>query len=147
MFADLEGFTAWASMRDPISVFHLLETLYNGFDEIAARRSKLLCKVDKLFNLPTSHACHLSFRNKDVFKVETVGDSYVAVCGLPEPNKNHAAVMARFAQDCAAKASETTKRLEVELGPETSLLGFRFGLHSGPVTGGVLRGQRARFQM
>lgn len=39
------------------------------------------------------------------------------------------------------------RALEVELGPETSALGFRFGLHSGPVTGGVLRGQRARFQL
>ena len=28
MFADMEGFTAWASMRDPIAVFHLLETIY-----------------------------------------------------------------------------------------------------------------------
>ncbi|CAB9504460.1 Receptor-type guanylate cyclase gcy [Seminavis robusta] len=121
MFADMEGFTAWSSQRDPISVFHLLETVYNAFDEIAARRK--------------------------VFKVETVGDCYVACCGLPEPNKNHALVMARFAQDCARRVRVVTRKLEVELGPETSALGFRFGLHSGPVTGGVLRGQRARFQL
>jgi hypothetical protein len=55
--------------------------------------------------------------------------------------------MARFAQDCARKVKQVTRELEVELGPETSTLGFRFGLHSGPVTGGVLRGQRARFQL
>jgi len=37
--------------------------------------------------------------------------------------------------------------LEVELGPDTAELGMRFGLHSGPVTAGVLRGERARFQL
>lgn len=37
--------------------------------------------------------------------------------------------------------------LEVELGPDTAMLGIRVGLHSGPVTAGVLRGERARFQL
>ena len=31
--------------------------------------------------------------------------------------------------------------------PETSDLSFRFGMHSGPVTAGVLRGQKSRFQL
>jgi class 3 adenylate cyclase len=29
-----------------------------------------------------------------------VGDCYVAVTGLPEPRKDHAIVMAKFARDC-----------------------------------------------
>ena len=33
MFADIAGFTAWSSMREPCQVFELLETLYNSFDE------------------------------------------------------------------------------------------------------------------
>lgn len=37
--------------------------------------------------------------------------------------------------------------LEVALGPDTADLAFRIGLHSGPVTGGVLRGQNSRFQL
>ena len=71
----------------------------------------------------------------------------VACCGLPEPNPKHALVMARFAQDCARRVSTVLRKLETTLGPETTSLGFRFGLHSGPTTGGVLRGQRARFQL
>ena len=48
MFADIVGFTAWSSTREPSQVFTLLEHIYRHFDEIAARRR--------------------------VFKVETVGD-------------------------------------------------------------------------
>jgi class 3 adenylate cyclase len=121
IFADIVGFTAWSSMREPCQVFTLLETIYHEFDEIAKRRR--------------------------VFKVETVGDCYVAVCGLPDPRKDHHVVMARFARDCLRKFTKSTKRLEMSLGPDTSDLGLRVGLHSGPVTAGVLRGERARFQL
>jgi len=37
--------------------------------------------------------------------------------------------------------------LEKSLGPDTAELSMRIGLHSGPVTAGVLRGERARFQL
>lgn len=37
--------------------------------------------------------------------------------------------------------------LEQLLGPDTAELKLRAGLHSGPVTAGVLRGERARFQL
>ena len=55
--------------------------------------------------------------------------------------------MARFAHDCLIVFDKTTKRMEVALGPDTGELGLRVGLHSGPVTAGVLRGERARFQL
>lgn len=55
MFADIAGFTAWSSVREPSQVFTLLETVYHSFDVIAKKRR--------------------------VFKVETVGDCYVAVTG------------------------------------------------------------------
>lgn len=51
MFADISGFTAWSSVREPSQVFKLLETIYRSFDRIAKKRS--------------------------VFKVETIGDCYV----------------------------------------------------------------------
>ena len=42
---------------------------------------------------------------------------------------------------------EITRQLETTLGPDTGDLIMRFGLHSGPVTAGVLRGERSRFQL
>jgi Adenylate and Guanylate cyclase catalytic domain len=37
-FMDIRGFTAWCSEREPGQVFTLLESLYNRFDVIAAKR-------------------------------------------------------------------------------------------------------------
>jgi Adenylate and Guanylate cyclase catalytic domain len=53
LFADMAGFTAWSSTHTPEQVFELLERVYSAFDKIANRRK--------------------------VFKVETIGDCYVAV--------------------------------------------------------------------
>jgi class 3 adenylate cyclase len=79
--------------------------------------------------------------------VETIGDSYVAVCGLPEPNRHHALKMAKFASSCVHEMTILTKRLELSLGPGTADLVLRLGLHSGPTIAGVLRGEKARFQL
>jgi len=49
LFADIAGFTAWSSSREPAQVFVLLQSVYQAFDVIAKRRK--------------------------VFKVETIGDS------------------------------------------------------------------------
>jgi class 3 adenylate cyclase len=35
MFADIAGFTAWCSVREPAQVFTLLEKIYGAFDRIA----------------------------------------------------------------------------------------------------------------
>ena len=59
----------------------------------------------------------------------------------------HAIIMAKFAHDCLVNLFEVTSQLETTLGPGTGDLSMRFGLHSGPVTAGVLRGDRARFQL
>jgi class 3 adenylate cyclase len=120
-FIDIVNFTAWCSEREPSQVLILLENIYHEFDKIA----------DQL----------------GVFKVETIGDSYVAVAGLPTQRKDHAIVMTRFARMCLSKMEQRVKELEVSLGPSTGDLRARCGLHSGPVTAGVLRGAKARFQL
>jgi class 3 adenylate cyclase len=121
MFADIVGFTAWSSVRDPPQVFTLLENIFDTFDQVAKRRG--------------------------VFKVETIGDCYVAVSGLPTPRRDHAVVMACFARRCQEKMLSIVSELETLLGPGTGDLGMRFGLHSGPVMAGVLRGDKSRFQL
>ena len=42
---------------------------------------------------------------------------------------------------------QITNQLETSLGPGTKELALRTGLHSGPTTAGVLRGEKARFQL
>jgi hypothetical protein len=91
IFADIVGFTAWSASRDASQVFHLLETIYAGFDTLA--------------------------KHHGVFKIETIGDSYVAVVGLPQSRKNHAVVMAKFANDIRSRTMKLTKDLEESLGP------------------------------
>ena len=79
--------------------------------------------------------------------VESIADSYIAVTGLPEADPLHAVRMAQFASDCLQSFAATTERLERSLGPDTGELQLRVGLHSGPVTAGVLKGERSRFQL
>lgn len=55
--------------------------------------------------------------------------------------------MVRFAQNCLMRFHDLTSELELSLGPGTADLGLRVGLHSGPVTAGVLRGEKSRFQL
>jgi class 3 adenylate cyclase len=83
--ADIVGFTAWSSQREPIQVFRLLETIFSTFDVIAQHRH--------------------------VFKVETIGDCYIAVTGLPHPRPDHAVLMARFARECLWSLTALVQRL------------------------------------
>jgi class 3 adenylate cyclase len=49
-------------------------------------------------------------------------------------------VIARFARECMVQMQEVVQKLEVKLGPNRAELAIRVGMHSGPVTAGVLRG-------
>jgi class 3 adenylate cyclase len=53
--ADIAGFTAWSSARNPNQVLKLLEAIFQAFDVIAKKLG--------------------------VFKVETIGDCYVGEFG------------------------------------------------------------------
>ena len=59
----------------------------------------------------------------------------------------HAVAMAQFAHECMVDMKRITRQLEKSLGAGTNDLDLRVGLHSGPVIAGVLRGERARFQV
>lgn len=121
MYAGIANFARWSSNRNPKEVFDLLESLFGAFDEIARRQK--------------------------IYKIENTGDTYVASCGVPKENANHAVKMARFATDCGDKSVEILRNFDFDADLGTSRLFIRFGLASGPVAGGILRGQRARFQL
>lgn len=121
IFADISGFTAWSSEREPSQVFQLLETVYQEFDKIA-----LKCGI---------------------FKVETIGDCFVAATCIPVYQPDHSVRIVKFAQSCLLHMHELTRELEATLGPSTSSLSIRIGIHSGPVIAGVLRGAKSRFQL
>ena len=55
--------------------------------------------------------------------------------------------MAEFAEECRIKTNEVLSELTKEFGPNVLKLGMRFGMNSGSVTGGVLRGLKSRFEL
>ena len=61
-------------------------------------------------------------RKHGVFKIETIGDCYVAVVGLPKRQKNHAIVMVKFASAIRSKMIELINELEGTLGPVSTYL-------------------------
>ena len=75
------------------------------------------------------------------------GDCYIAVTGVPDPMEDHAVVLCEFANECRTKTNQVLSSLEEEFGPSVNSLSMRFGLHSGPVTAGVLRGLKSRFEL
>ncbi|KAG2446481.1 hypothetical protein HYH02_008472 [Chlamydomonas schloesseri] len=113
LFSDIVSYTEVASQLTPLQVVRLLNELYTQFD--------LLC--DK----------------HEVYKVETIGDAFMAVAGCPTREEPIAAAirMANMAQDMIAMVEEFTTRV----GDEEMKVKIRIGLHSGPVVAGVI-GQR-----
>ena len=64
-------------------------------------------------------------RQLGVFKVETIGDCYVAACGVPNACSDHFTIMSRYANDCVRAFGKKVKELEVMLGPDTGDLALR----------------------
>ncbi|CAB9514931.1 Receptor-type guanylate cyclase gcy [Seminavis robusta] len=121
VLTDIVGFTAWSSVREPVHVFKFLEECYECVDSIADKYK--------------------------IFKVETVGESWVGASGIPEPRIDHALCAAKFALGCMKKIPRLMKRQEIKFGPDTGDLSLRIGMHSGTVTGGFMKGKGQRFQI
>ncbi|XP_068180916.1 atrial natriuretic peptide receptor 1-like isoform X2 [Antennarius striatus] len=114
-FSDIVGFTAISAQSTPLEVVTLLNDLYTCFDAI----------ID----------------NFDVYKVETIGDAYMVVSGLPVRNgKLHGREVARMA--LALLDAVHTFRIRHRPGEQLKL---RIGIHSGPVCAGVVGLKMPRF--
>src|SRR5262249_31149929 len=104
-FADIVGFTALSSEMPPQDVVALLNGLFSRFDQAA--------------------------QELGIEKIKTVGDAYMAVCGLPHPVDNHAERMVRMAIRMVHSGGEHALEHRVPFR-------LRIGINSGPVVAGVI---------
>ncbi|GJQ80048.1 hypothetical protein Trydic_g19336 [Trypoxylus dichotomus] len=114
-FSDIVGFTEIAAVSTPLEVVTFLNKIYKLFD------ARIECY--------------------DVYKVETIGDSYMVASGLPVPNGNkHISEIASMALDLLAGTSQfkiphrKTERLQI-----------RSGIHTGPVVAGIVGSKMPRY--
>ncbi|KAI2536356.1 guanylate cyclase soluble subunit beta-1 isoform X3 [Pongo pygmaeus] len=114
LFSGIVGFNAFcskhASGEGAMKIVNLLNDLYTRFDTLTDSR-----------------------KNPFVYKVETVGDKYMTVSGLPEPCIHHARSICHLALDMMEIAGQ------VQVDGES--VQITIGIHTGEVVTGVI-GQR-----
>jgi adenylate cyclase len=109
LFADFKGFTQLTERLEPAALIGLLDQYFSMFDEIMARH--------------------------DLEKLKTIGDSYMAVAGVPYENRSHPAQAALAALEMQATVQKMkVQREKIRL----PALDLRIGLHTGPVIAGVV---------
>ena len=104
-FSDLVGFTSASSQLDPRTLIAELNDLFTHFD-----------------NIVEANHCE---------RIKTIGDAYLAVCGMPVPDADHARNMVRA-------AVEMVRWLEARNAASPLQWRMRAGIHSGPVVGAVV---------
>lgn len=105
IFIDIVEFTSYSKLNQPEIVVTALNDIFTKFDLILAKYG--------------------------LEKIKTIGDSYMAVAGLPEPNPNHAISTAKF-------ALEVKEVIKSYVTPDGHELMFRIGIDTGPVVAGVI---------
>ena len=106
MQADVCSFTPLCARSTPQQIITLLNSLFLMFDSLTDRWN--------------------------VYKVETIGDAVLAVCGAPTPDMHHAWRMCELALEARDELKAFTPA------HDQTPVRMRFGLHSGRVVGGVV---------
>lgn len=105
LFSDIVGFTKVSSGHSAKEIVKALNDMFSRFDERA--------------------------KQMGVEKIKTIGDAYMAACGVPEANENHARIMVDFAKGMLEDLAEYNKTADIQFQ-------IRIGLNCGPVTAGVI---------
>ncbi|MBR0099679.1 MAG: hypothetical protein IJP90_08170 [Treponema sp.] len=105
LFSDIVSFTKVSSNHTASEIVTALNDLFTRFDERAKRMG--------------------------VEKIKTIGDAYMAACGVPSPNENHAYIMVEFAKGMYEDLEDYNRCGKIQFN-------MRIGLNSGPVTAGVI---------
>nr|XP_023697216.1 guanylate cyclase soluble subunit beta-2-like [Paramormyrops kingsleyae] len=113
LFSDVVTFTNICAACEPIQIVNMLNSMYSRFD--------------RLTNV------------HDVYKVETIGDAYMVVGGVPVPTSSHAERVANFALGMRIAAREVTNPITA------NPIQIRVGLHTGPVLAGVVGEKMPRY--
>eukprot|EP00557_Chaetoceros_sp_GSL56_P009456 CAMPEP_0176490396 /NCGR_PEP_ID=MMETSP0200_2-20121128/7845_1 /TAXON_ID=947934 /ORGANISM="Chaetoceros sp., Strain GSL56" /LENGTH=459 /DNA_ID=CAMNT_0017887693 /DNA_START=722 /DNA_END=2101 /DNA_ORIENTATION=+ len=117
LFADIVGFTQFASQRTPLQVVHYLNKVFRIFDVL----------VDKY----------------GLEKIKTIGDAYMAVGGINE-DPDHIYKIINFSLE-VLDAVNMLKNERDEVGELR--LGIRIGLHVGSVVAGLVGSKRRFFDL
>jgi adenylate cyclase len=105
LFADIVGFTSETGRVPANELIDFLDSVFTAMDEIADQYG--------------------------LEKIKTIGDSYMAVAGVPSPRADHA----QAAVDAGLAMLDLIQRSRW---PSGAKLELRVGVHSGPVVGGVI---------
>ncbi len=106
LFTDFVGFTTVSERLTPKELVEELHQCFKAFDEITAKYG--------------------------IEKIKTVGDAYLAVCGLPLPDASHAEKVIRAAMEIR----DFIKVRKEQLGDST--FNIRIGVNSGTVVAGIV---------
>ncbi|XP_041821748.1 guanylate cyclase soluble subunit beta-2 [Chelmon rostratus] len=120
LFSDVVTFTNICAACEPIHIVHMLNSMYSKFD--------------RLTNIHDIYKVLIGF-----LKVETIGDAYMVVGGVPVPTESHAVRVANFALGMKIAAREV-------INPVTGKpIQIRVGLHTGPALAGVVGEKMPRY--
>jgi class 3 adenylate cyclase len=105
LFTDVVDFTRLSARVSPRELIEELNTIFTHFDEVMEARG---CE-----------------------RIKSIGDAYLAVCGMPEPNPDHARSM-------VAAACEILRYMQDRKRARGGGWDIRVGIHSGRLVGGIV---------